>query len=65
MTKHESYIEIKMESESPLQELSKICQEVREQMHKYIIHVFDTLYSGSTSTDGSKLKESVVWGFQC
>ena len=65
MTEHESYIEIKMESESPLQELSKTCQEVREQIHECITHVFNTLYSGSTSTAGSKFKESVVWGFQC
>ena len=65
MTERESYIEIKMESESPLQELSETCQKVREQIHECITHVFNTLYSGSTSTDGSKFKESVVWGFQC
>ena len=65
MTEHESYIEINMESRVPLQALSKTCQEVREHLHESIVCVFDTLYSGSTSTAGSKLKESVVWGFQC
>ena len=60
---HESYIEIKMESDVTLQELSETCQEVREHIHERIVHVLNNLYSGSTA--GTKFEESVVWGFHC
>ena len=63
MKEHESYIEINMESDVTLQELSKTCQNVRERIHERIVHVFNNLYSGSTA--GTKIEESVVWGFHC
>ena len=60
---HESYIEIKMESMAPLQDLAQTCQNVRRSIHERIVHVYAELYSGLTT--GTKCKESLVWGFQC
>ena len=60
---HESYIEIKLESDKSLLELSKTCQSVREKIHKHVVDVYKTLYSGPTA--GSTFEESLVWGFQC
>ena len=65
MMEHESYIEIKLESQRSLEELSKAktCQRVREMIHKHVVHVYKNLYSSPT-TD-STFEESLVWGFQC
>ena len=59
----ESYIEIKVESQASLGELSKTCQSVRKTIHKHVVHVYDKLYSGPTAD--STFEESLMWGFQC
>ena len=63
VVEHESYIEIKLESTAPLEELPKTCQNVRDKIHKHIVDVYKTLYSDPT-TD-SAFEESLVWGFRC
>ena len=60
---HKSYIEIKVESQASLEELSKTCQKVRKTIHKRVVHVYKTLYSNPT-TD-STFEKSLVWGFHC
>ena len=60
---HESYIEIKMESQASLEELSRTCQSVRETIHKHVVPVYKTLYSGPIAD--STFEESLVWGFHC
>ena len=60
---HESYIEIKVESQASLEELSRTCQSVRETIHKHVVHVCDKLYSGPTAD--STFEESLMWGFHC
>ena len=59
---HESYIEIKVESQASLEELSETCQSVRETIHKHVVHVYKTLYSGPLD---SIFEESLMWGFHC
>ena len=63
VVEHESYIEIKLESPAPLEELPKTCQNVRTKIHKHIVDVYKTLYSDPTA--GSAFEESLVWGFRC
>ena len=63
VVEHESYIEIKLESTAPLEELPKTCQNVRDKIHRHIVDVYKTLYSDPT-TD-SAFEESLVWGFRC
>ena len=60
---HESYIEIKLESEESLEELNKTCQSIREKLHKHVVNVYKNLYSDPTA--GTTFEESLVWGFQC
>ena len=62
---YESYIEIKVESQASLEELSeaRTCQSVREKIHKHVVHVYKKLYSSPTGD--STFEESLVWGFQC
>ena len=60
---HESYIEIKLESEESLEELNKTCQSIREKLHKHVVVVYKNLYSDPTA--GTTFEESLVWGFQC
>ena len=60
---HESYIEIKLESEESLEELNKTCQSIREKLHKHVVNVYKNLYSDLTA--GTTFEESLVWGFQC
>ena len=63
VVEHESYIEIKLESPAPLEELPKTCQNVRTKIHKHIVDVYKTLYSDPTAD--SAFEESLVWGFRC
>ena len=63
VVEHESYIEIKLESPAPLEELPKACQNVRAKIHRGIVYVSETLYSDPTAD--STFEESLVWGFQC
>ena len=60
---HESYIEIKLESEESLEELNKTCQSIRVKLHKHVVNVYKNLYSDLTA--GTTFEESLVWGFQC
>ena len=60
---HESYIEIKLESEESLEELNKTCQAVREKLHKHVVNVYKNLYSDPTAD--TRFEESLVWGFHC
>ena len=60
---HESYIEIKLESEASLLDLSETCQCVREKIHKHVVNVYENLYSDPTAD--TAFEESLVWGFQC
>ena len=60
---HESYIEVIVESQASLEELSRTCQSVRETIHKQVVHVYDKLYSGPTAD--STFEESLMWGFHC
>ena len=63
VVEHESYIEINMESEASLEELTITCQSVREMIHKHVVKVYKNLYSDPTA--GTTFEESLVWGFQC
>ena len=63
VVEHESYIEIKLESPAPLEELPKTCQNVRDKIHRSIVYVYKTLYSDPTAD--SAFEESLVWGFRC
>ena len=63
IVEHESYIEIKLESQASLEELSATCQKIRDEIHRSIVSVYKTLYSDPTSESG--FEESLVWGFQC
>ena len=64
MIEHESYIEIKLESEASLQELmvSKTCQIVKRTIHKSIARVYVDLCSSLTV---AATEEALVWGFHC
>ena len=63
VVEHESYIEIKLESPAPLEELPKTCQNVRDMIHRSIVYVYKTFYSDPTAD--SAFEESLVWGFRC
>ena len=63
VVEHESYIEIKLESLAPLEELPKTCQNVRTKIHRSIVYVYKTLYSDPTAD--SAFEDSLVWGFRC
>ena len=63
VVEHESYIEIKLESEVSLQELAHTCETVRKNIHDSIVHVYKNLYSDPTAD--TTFEESLVWGFQC
>ena len=60
---HESYIEIKLESEVSLLELAQTCQTVRQKIHDGFIHVYKNFYSDPTAD--STFENSLVWGFEC
>ena len=64
MIEHESYIEIKLESEASLQELmvSKTCQTVKRSIHESIARVYVDLCSSPTIAAS---EEALVWGFHC
>ena len=63
LIEHESYIEIKLESEVSLKELAHTCQTVQRSVHGSIVSVYKNLYSDPTA--GTTFEESLVWGFQC
>ena len=63
VVEHESYIEINIESEASLEELTLTCQSIREKIHKHVVNVYENLYSDPTV--GTTFEESLVWGFQC
>ena len=63
VVEHESYIEINIESEASLEELTVTCQSIREKIHKHVVNVYENLYSDPTV--GTTFEESLVWGFQC
>ena len=60
---HESYIEIKLESEASLEELTQTCQAVKRSIHESIIIVYENLYS--SPTEDTTCEEALVWGVQC
>ena len=63
IVEHESYIEIKLESQACLKELSATCQKVRDKIHRSIVSVYKTLYSDPAAE--SEFEESLVWGYRC
>ena len=63
LIEHESYIEIKLESEVSLKELAHTCQTVQRSVHGSIVSVYKNLYSDPNA--GTTFEESLVWGFQC
>ena len=65
LIEHKSYIEVKLESEASLEELSQSSQlqRIKDSIYKSIVHVYNNVYRGSTAYTMSK--KSLVWGFQC
>ena len=60
---HEAYIEIKLESDLSLPELTQTSQTVRRRIHESIISVHRNLFSDPTAH--TTFEETLVWGFQC
>ena len=63
LIEQKSCIEVRLDSEESVQELTKTGQlrTVKEGIHESIGNVFTNIYSGSTEV----LKTSLVWGFPC
>ena len=63
MMEHPTYIEIKVESHLPLEQMTHTCQTVRRCVCESIVQLYKNLYSGPTANP--VWEDSLVWGFKC